>query len=186
VVSSPSQGGKDRKKSAHWTDNDTDTLIGVLLRHRDSGRTSDNGFKPEVWDEASALLERAHYLGGSKTPDACKSRWQRLQRDYKFARQLQSYPNIAWDRNEHRLVGNEAAWEAAEYQVGSSETFWPCMADVCVRSTPKQENIERSTSLATDNSRFCARTMGCDPALARQSLACRPHRSPPIHLASCH
>lgn len=114
VMSSPSGGGKDRKKSAHWTDADTEILIGVLLRHRDSGRTSDNGFKTEVWDEASELLQRTHQMGGFKTPDACKSRWQRLQRDYKFARELEALPGFAWDVNAHRLSASEAAWEAAE------------------------------------------------------------------------
>lgn len=69
---------KDRKKSAHWTDTDTDTLVKLLLRYKDSGRTADNGFKPEVWREASRLLEGATFQGGPKTPDACKSRWQRV------------------------------------------------------------------------------------------------------------
>ena len=69
---------KDRKKSAHWTDADTDTLVNVLLRYKDTGRTADNGFKPEVWREASNRLEGATVIGGPKTPEACKSRWQRV------------------------------------------------------------------------------------------------------------
>lgn len=75
VTSSPA---KDRKKSAHWTDNDTEALVNVLLRYKDSGRTPDNGFRPEVWKEASLVLERATFIGGPKTPEACKSRWQRV------------------------------------------------------------------------------------------------------------
>jgi hypothetical protein len=118
VTSSPSGTVKDRKKSAHWTDQDTEVLIGVLLKHRDSGRTSDNGFKVEVWDEASVMLERTHHMGGFKTADACKSRWQRLQRDFKFARELlESSPRFSWDPNEHRLNASDAAWAAAESKV---------------------------------------------------------------------
>lgn len=69
---------KDRKKSAHWSDADTDILINILVRHKDAGRTSDNGFKPEVWREAAGLFEGTTFVGGPKTADACKSRWQRV------------------------------------------------------------------------------------------------------------
>jgi hypothetical protein len=69
---------KDRKKSAHWTDNDTETLVNILLRFKDTGRTPDNGFRPEVWKEASLVLEKSTFIGGPKTPEACKSRWQRV------------------------------------------------------------------------------------------------------------
>jgi hypothetical protein len=69
---------KDRKKSAHWSDADTDILMNVLVRHKDAGRTSDNGFKPEVWREAAGLFERTTFVGGAKSADACKSRWQRV------------------------------------------------------------------------------------------------------------
>jgi len=99
-------------------------LINVLIRHRETGRTSDNGFKPEVWDEASMLLERNHQMGGFKTPDACKSRWQRLQRDYKFARELlETFPGFTWDRNEHRLSASQAAWAAADAKVSSNSAI---------------------------------------------------------------
>lgn len=69
---------KDRKRSAHWSDSDTDILVEVLLRERDTGRTVDNGFKPEVWKEAARLLENRNFVGGPKTPEACRSRWQRV------------------------------------------------------------------------------------------------------------
>jgi hypothetical protein len=78
--SSSDPPAKDRKKSAHWTDADTDILITLLLRYKDSGRTADNGFKPEVWREASGMLEGTTFMGGPKTPEACKSRWQRVSR----------------------------------------------------------------------------------------------------------
>jgi hypothetical protein len=78
MVSGPSSPARDRKKSAHWTDNDTESLVNVLLRYKDSGRTPDNGFRPEVWKEASLVLERSTFIGGPKTPEACKSRWQRV------------------------------------------------------------------------------------------------------------
>lgn len=69
---------KDRRKSAHWTDADTAVLIDVLLRYKDTGRTQDNGFKPEVWKEAAELVKGSTIIGGPKTPEACKSRWQRV------------------------------------------------------------------------------------------------------------
>jgi hypothetical protein len=93
-------------------------LISVLLRHHDTGRTSDNGFKVEVWDEASMLLERNHSMGGFKTPDACKSRWQRLQRDFKFVRELLDvFPGFRWDHTEHRLSASPSAWAEADAKV---------------------------------------------------------------------
>lgn len=70
---------KDRKKSAHWTDSDTETLVNILLRYKDTGRTPDNGFRPEIWKEASLVLEKSTFMGGPKTPEACKSRWQRVR-----------------------------------------------------------------------------------------------------------
>ena len=73
---------KDRKKSAHWTDADTEVLVTLLLGYKDTGRTTDNGFKPEVWREASALLDGSTFVGGPKTADACKSRWQRVSRSH--------------------------------------------------------------------------------------------------------
>lgn len=113
-VTSPSSAGgvKDRKKSAHWTDSDTSELLNVLLRYNND-RTIDNGFRPEVWEEASAILESAVNMGGAKTPEACKSRWQRLQRDYKAVRDLEEFAGFTWDRNEHRLKASEQAWDAA-------------------------------------------------------------------------
>ena len=71
---------KDRKKSAHWTEADTSILVTCLMRHKDTGRTQDNGFKPEVWKEAADLVKDMTTMGGPKTPDACKSRWQRVRR----------------------------------------------------------------------------------------------------------
>ena len=73
-----SSSKQDRKKSAHWSDQDTEILVDLLLRYKDTGRTPDNGFKPEVWREASGLLQRNNPIGGPKTPEACKSRWQRV------------------------------------------------------------------------------------------------------------
>lgn len=117
-ASSPTSTDRIRKKSAHWSDEDTETLIDVLLQHRDSGRTADNGFKPEVWDKAAALLESNANTGGAKTPDACKSRWQRLQRDYKFARQLlTSGYGFTWDNAKHKLHASDQSWAAAEKEV---------------------------------------------------------------------
>ena len=52
-------------------------------------------------------------MGGAKTPEACKSRWQRLQRDYKAVRDLEEFAGFTWDRNEHRLKASEQAWDAA-------------------------------------------------------------------------
>lgn len=78
TASSESFFPKDRKRSAHWSDSDTDILVDVLLRERDTGRTVDNGFKPEVWKEAARLLENSNFVGGPKTPEACRSRWQRV------------------------------------------------------------------------------------------------------------
>lgn len=51
----------------------------VLLQHKDAGRTLDNGFKPEVWRLAAEALHGVEHVGGPKTPDACKSRWQRVR-----------------------------------------------------------------------------------------------------------
>ncbi|KLT42519.1 hypothetical protein CC85DRAFT_285428 [Cutaneotrichosporon oleaginosum] len=106
---------KIRKKSAHWADSDTDKLLEVLLRHREKGRTADNGFEPEVWQEAAKCLESTNGTGGEKTPDACRSRWQRLQREFKFARQyLEECHGFSWDRNKHKLYASEESWAAAE------------------------------------------------------------------------
>lgn len=69
---------RDRKKSAHWTEEDTQVLVDTLMRYKDSGRTQDNGFKPEVWKEAAELVKGSTSIGGPKTPEACKSRWQRV------------------------------------------------------------------------------------------------------------
>ena len=70
---------KDRKKSAHWSETDTEILIEYLLQHKDISRTNDNGFKVEVWKEIAQLLEGTTVTGGPKTPEACKSRWQRVR-----------------------------------------------------------------------------------------------------------
>ena len=73
---------KERKKSAHWTDADSENLISLLLRYKETGRTGDNGFKPEVWREVSVVLERSTLIGGPKTPEACKTRWQRVSDEW--------------------------------------------------------------------------------------------------------
>jgi hypothetical protein len=94
MVSGPSSPARDRKKSAHWTDNDTESLVNVLLRYKDSGRTPDNGFRPEVWKEASLVLERSTFIGGPKTPEACKSRWQRVCLYFDWVMKLTSRYNV--------------------------------------------------------------------------------------------
>jgi len=128
MVSEPNSPARDRKKSAHWTDNDTESLVNVLLRYKDSGRTPDNGFRPEVWKEASLVLERSTFIGGPKTPEACKSRWQRvrlylsskeradeqIQRDFRAAKEIEEMPGFRWDRQEGRLIASQEAWKAAE------------------------------------------------------------------------
>ncbi|BEI84268.1 hypothetical protein CcaverHIS002_0408720 [Cutaneotrichosporon cavernicola] len=116
LATSPSTStDKIRKKSAHWADPDTDLLLEVLLRHREKGRTADNGFEPEVWQEAAKSLESTNGTGGEKTPDACRSRWQRLQREFKFAREyLEERPGFSWDRHKHKLQASEESWAAAE------------------------------------------------------------------------
>lgn len=146
-ASSPTNIDRVRKKSAHWSDEDTETLIDVLLQHRDSGRTADNGFKPEVWDKAAALLESNANTGGEKTPDACKSRWQRLQRDYKFARQLlTSGLGFTWDNVKHRLHATDASWAAAEKDVSSCSDH---LRSANRSSTGIQRRPRRSISHAT-------------------------------------
>ncbi|WVW86350.1 hypothetical protein I302_108394 [Kwoniella bestiolae CBS 10118] len=116
---STSTNTKDRKRSAHWTDLDTETLVNLLLRYKDAGRTADNGFKPEIWEEASILLEGNTYMGGPKTPDACKSRWQRLQRDYKAAKDMEAEPGFTWDRTTNRLSASAECWINAEKKLDS-------------------------------------------------------------------
>ncbi|WVR09599.1 hypothetical protein IAU60_006671 [Kwoniella sp. DSM 27419] len=134
---------KDRKRSAHWSDHDTEVLVNLLLRHKDSGRTVDNGFKPEIWREASAILEASTYMGGPKTPDACKSRWQRLQRDYKAAKDMEAMPGFTWDRNANRLVAAPDAWDHAEKQLDAykyRKIHLPCfdsLAVLCVVDGPR-------------------------------------------------
>nr|XP_019010507.1 uncharacterized protein I206_04977 [Kwoniella pini CBS 10737]OCF49288.1 hypothetical protein I206_04977 [Kwoniella pini CBS 10737] len=118
-TASSSSFTKDRKRSAHWTDQDTETLVNLLLRHKDIGRTADNGFKPEIWEEASMLLEGNTYMGGPKTADACKSRWQRLQRDFKAAKDMEAMPGFSWDRNTNRLSASPECWTNAETQLDS-------------------------------------------------------------------
>ncbi|KAK4683897.1 hypothetical protein P7C73_g6314, partial [Tremellales sp. Uapishka_1] len=130
---------KDRKKSAHWTDVDTQKLIQVLLRHKDNGRTADNGFRPEVWREASGLLEGVPYMGGPKTPDACKSRWQRLQRDFKAAKDMEAYPGFTWDRTTHRLSATQETWDAAEKNMDAykaQKIHLPCYSSLALLCPP--------------------------------------------------
>ncbi|WWD19786.1 hypothetical protein CI109_104250 [Kwoniella shandongensis] len=153
---------KDRKRSAHWTDSDTETLVNLLLRYKDSGRTADNGFKPEVWREAAGLLEGSTYMGGPKTPDACKSRWQRLQRDYRAAKDMEAMPGFTWDRNTHRLSASPKAWENAESQLDSykyRKIHLPCfdsLAILCAsegpRSRPRQPKGRTSLASVSDTS----------------------------------
>ncbi|WWC64784.1 uncharacterized protein I303_107396 [Kwoniella dejecticola CBS 10117] len=119
TASSSSFTSKDRKRSAHWTDQDTETLVNLLLRNKVIGRTADNGFKPEIWEEAAMLLEGNTYMGGPKTADACKSRWQRLQRDYKAAKDMEAMPGFSWDRNTNRLSASPECWTNAEKQLDS-------------------------------------------------------------------
>lgn len=80
-MSSEPESNKERKKSAHWSETDTVILINTLMQHKDSGRTVDNGFKPSVWRIASEALHGVEHVGGPKTPDACKSRWQRVSQN---------------------------------------------------------------------------------------------------------
>lgn len=206
--SPPGQAGsKDRKKSAHWTDSDTEVLINVLLRHRETGRTTDNGFKPGVWDEASGLLERTMYMGGPKTPDACKSRWQRLQRDYKVVRELEALRGFSWDRNQHRLHASEEAWEAAEkvrcramphvVPRWSSSSCPPTSrsGSLCVtgnnanthalRRSPKPRSTRRSTCHATISWQYCVRPRTCAPAHDYHDPECHPHRWHQMARQSC-
>lgn len=145
TIAGPGEGAgsamKDRKRSAHWSDDDTTVLLNHLLVHRDTGRTADNGFKPEIWREASALLDRASAgldtdhqassstnaaaaaaaaaavaanMGGPKTPEACKSRWQRLQRDFRAVREMEEVKGFEFDRSTWRLKASAEDWAKAE------------------------------------------------------------------------
>ena len=37
-----------------------------------------------------------------------------IQRDYRAAKDIESYPGFTWDRNEGRLIASPEAWKAAE------------------------------------------------------------------------
>jgi hypothetical protein len=144
LAASPSTStDKIRKKSAHWADSDTDKLLEVLLRNREKGRTADNGFEPEVWQEAARCLENTNGTGGEKTPDACRSRWQRLQREFKFARQyLEECHGFSWDRSKHKLQASDESWAQAERKV-RLQTGWRLMR----AGPPDQEGEEDISSM---------------------------------------
>nr|ODN92584.1 hypothetical protein L203_00863 [Cryptococcus depauperatus CBS 7841] len=84
------------------------------MRETDSGRTSDNDLKPKVWKEIPSLLDGSNFMGSRKTPEACKSIWQRLQRDYKLANELEMMPRFSWDSKTHQLPASEGTWVATD------------------------------------------------------------------------
>lgn len=150
---------KDRKRSAHWSDDDTTVLLNHLLAHKDSGRTADNGFKPEIWRDAAALFTGppgyrrnrqsstatdghaealapaarttlSGNMGGPKTPEACKSRWQRLQRDYRAVREMEDVQGFEFDRSAWKLKASAEDWGKAE-NVSAVQNPGVC-SSVCV------------------------------------------------------
>nr|ODN90920.1 hypothetical protein L204_05759 [Cryptococcus depauperatus CBS 7855] len=86
------------------------------MRETDSGRTSDNDLKPKVWKEIPSLLDGSNFMGSRKTPEACKSIWQRLQRDYKLVNELEMMPRFSWDSKTHQLPASEGTWVATDMQ----------------------------------------------------------------------
>ncbi|EIW72187.1 hypothetical protein M231_01839 [Tremella mesenterica] len=136
-------GKADRKKSANWSDQDTDTLVNVLMRYKDTGRTTDYGFKLEVWQEAAGLLQNSTFVGGPKTAEACKSRWQRIQRDYRAAKEMETMPGVKWDRSTHRLRALPEAWDNAVRQLEPykyARIHLPCydaLAILCAGDNPR-------------------------------------------------
>ncbi|KAK8853360.1 hypothetical protein IAR55_004064 [Kwoniella newhampshirensis] len=182
---------KDRKRSAHWTDSDTETLVNLLLRYKDTGRTADNGFKPEIWREASGLLESSTYMGGPKTPDACKSRWQRLQRDYKAAKDMEAMPGFTWDRNTHRLSATPAAWENAEKQLDSykyRKIHLPCFDSLAVlcalegsRSRARHSKGRTSLASVSDTSSLLNLSVSSAGPGSQQVNGVHPHVHPHSH-----
>ncbi|WVQ74336.1 hypothetical protein IAR50_003935 [Cryptococcus sp. DSM 104548] len=164
---------KERKRSAHWSGQDTQILINVLLREKDT-RTADNGFPPEVWQEVSGLLMGRNpnmaqdgselLLGGAKTPEACKSRWQRLQRDYKAAKELSQLPDITWDNTTHRLEAPEHAWQNAAkvYEITNKHRkihlpWWDSLVILCSReATRSRGRRRRKKSIEADQEEYQA------------------------------
>ncbi|ODN73370.1 hypothetical protein, variant 2 [Cryptococcus amylolentus CBS 6039] len=164
---------KERKRSAHWSGQDTQILINVLLREKDT-RTADNGFPPEVWQEVSGLLMGSNpnlaqdgsemLLGGAKTPEACKSRWQRLQRDYKAAKELAQLPDIKWNNTTHRLEATEHAWQNAAkvYEITNKHRkihlpWWDSLVILCSReATRSRGRRRRKKSIEADQEEYQA------------------------------
>ncbi|WVN90908.1 uncharacterized protein L203_106153 [Cryptococcus depauperatus CBS 7841] len=116
VSNSSDLANEDCKRLAHWSDKDTSIHISILMRETDSGRTSDNDLKPKVWKEIPSLLDGSNFMGSRKTPEACKSIWQRLQRDYKLANELEMMPRFSWDSKTHQLPASEGTWVATDMQ----------------------------------------------------------------------
>ncbi|WVO18481.1 hypothetical protein L204_106198 [Cryptococcus depauperatus] len=116
VSNSSDLANKDCKRLAHWSDKDTSIHISILMRETDSGRTSDNDLKPKVWKEIPSLLDGSNFMGSRKTPEACKSIWQRLQRDYKLVNELEMMPRFSWDSKTHQLPASEGTWVATDMQ----------------------------------------------------------------------
>ena len=66
--------------STKWSSSDEATLIDTLLKARDEGLQSENGWKPTAYTLAEQALEGSEVMSGGvkKTLQPIKTRWQRV------------------------------------------------------------------------------------------------------------
>ena len=64
---------KSFSKCAYWTEKDDQILVQTLLKAKNNGEQSGNGFKPSVWTTvAKALKEQSsNTIGAEKTSEKC-------------------------------------------------------------------------------------------------------------------
>ncbi|KAF8576208.1 hypothetical protein K439DRAFT_1623016 [Ramaria rubella] len=100
--------------NAKWSASEEAEMIDLLLEQKAIGNSSENGFKPAVWQLVVTAVELAlegQEKGLAKDAKACKARYQQLKPNYKIVQTSWDLSGFGWDEGRQMVTANEDIWE---------------------------------------------------------------------------
>ncbi|KLO10588.1 hypothetical protein SCHPADRAFT_892230 [Schizopora paradoxa] len=99
--------------AAKWTLADDQSMLDVLLFAREKGDIASNGhFKMQTWQDVVYTVAASTTAGGRKDVENCKSRLQRLRKDYRAIKSIKEQPGFKWSGEQCMLVASEETWDS--------------------------------------------------------------------------
>jgi hypothetical protein len=102
---------QDKASQVKWTEEMTEALVECIYGVWKDGKASDNGFKKEVWIQASEAVMRAYDGPLVIGWDKCKNKWGDLKEKWKHWLNLSEMSGFGWNDEKEKFEAYDYVWE---------------------------------------------------------------------------